>query len=126
MKKTRFLKVLVPAIAVVAMAAPQGIAHAEHDPRHCTDPEACVEFGATLLVAYDPPTPTISAEQRLVFNNDSGIPHTVTSYLDDGESFDITAWSGKKLVVEAGQLEPGTYPFHCTLVPWMYGVLTVE
>lgn len=80
---------------------------------------------------YDPdPTPVKKGDSVNVVNEDT-MPHTVTSGEapgpDAGQLFDTgIVEAGGSAIIETTSLEPGDYPYHCMVHPYMKGVLTVS
>jgi plastocyanin len=70
---------------------------------------------------YLPNPSTVTANSKVTWNNKDIAPHTATA--TDG-SFDtgiINVGSSGSAIVRA----PGTVPYHCTIHPWMNGMLQV-
>ena len=68
---------------------------------------------------------TLSAKQgaRVPVTNNDSTAHTATS--DDGSSFDtgdINPGSSKTISVA----KAGSFPYHCSIHPFMHGTLTVK
>jgi len=66
---------------------------------------------------------TVQPGAGVTVTNDDGAPHTVTA--DDGHSFGsgtLSQGSSKAISVS----KPGTYPYHCSIHPFMHGTLTVR
>jgi plastocyanin len=60
---------------------------------------------------------------RVSVTNDDSAPHTVTA--DDGHSFDTgTLGQGSSKTISV--TKPGTYPYHCSIHPFMHGKLIVK
>jgi plastocyanin len=55
--------------------------------------------------------------------NEDSTEHTVTA--DSGNAFDSTQPSGGSSSFTA-PTKPGSYPFHCTIHPFMHGTLVVQ
>ncbi|MRN61675.1 MAG: copper-binding protein, partial [Nitrosopumilales archaeon] len=66
-----------------------------------------------------------------VTNKDS-VPHTVTNGKDasdptSGKLFDTSIINaGSTAQISTAKLSPGDYPFHCSLHPYMTGLLKVQ
>lgn len=82
-------------------------------------------------LAFDPATLTVPAGEpfTIVFDNrDQGIPHDIVIKDPAGnelvKSAIITGPAREELGI--GALEPGTYPFVCTIHPNMVGEITAE
>ena len=94
-----------------------------------TIPQGASVQGATY---YEPDPLTIKAGDTIAVDNQDIAPHTVTNGKDAadpdmGNLFDtsiINAGESGELVTT--DLEPGEYPYFCTVHPYMVGTLTVE
>ncbi len=81
---------------------------------------------------YAPATLTVKKGDVITVTNKDTAPHTVTSGTgpDDpknAKSFDSSIiMPGKTAKINTSTLEPGDYPFHCTVHPHMKGTLTVK
>jgi plastocyanin len=82
--------------------------------------------------AYSPATLTVSQGDTITVSNDDTAPHTVTSGAspgdpDAGQLFDTSIMmAGATAEIETSAIEPGEYPFHCTVHPFMTGTLIVQ
>lgn len=82
--------------------------------------------------AYSPATLTVSKGEVITVSNDDTAPHTVTSGAspgdaDAGQIFDTSIMmAGATAEIETSTIDPGEYPFHCTVHPFMTGTLTVQ
>jgi cytochrome c oxidase subunit 2 len=82
--------------------------------------------------AYSPDTLSVKKGDTIQITNKDTVPHTVTNGKDAsdptaGKLFDtslINAGSTAKLATT--KLSAGTYPFHCSVHPYMTGVLKVQ
>ena len=82
--------------------------------------------------AFDPDTITVKKGDKITVTNKDTLPHTVTS--GTGPSDPNSAKQFDTSIIEAGatadiqttNLNPGQYPFHCTVHPYMTGKLVVE
>jgi plastocyanin len=86
---------------------------------------------AAFNIEFDPAELTVPAGELLtiIFNNrDQGVPHDIVVRDADGNeiaaSAIITGLAQVQLAV--GPLEPGSYPFVCTIHPNMVGTITAE
>lgn len=73
--------------------------------------------------AFSPATDTAKSGASVDVTNDDTTAHTATA--DDGNSFDtgdINPGSSKSISVK----KPGTYPYHCSIHPFMHGKLVVR
>jgi plastocyanin len=77
---------------------------------------------------YFPPTAQLNHGQSIQWYNRSGMPHTITH---DG------CVRGRRCVFESGpippgrqftvaSLAPGRYPYHCSIHPFMQGLLVIS
>ncbi len=82
--------------------------------------------------SYDPTTLTVKKGDVITVTNKDTAPHTVTSGAspDDpknAKSFDTSLiMPGKTAKINTSTLEPGDYPYHCTVHPYMKGTLTIK
>ena len=82
--------------------------------------------------AFDPDTMTVKKGDKITVTNKDTLPHTVTS--GTGPSDPNTAKQFDTSIIEAGatadiettNINPGQYPFHCTVHPYMTGKLVVQ
>jgi plastocyanin len=87
--------------------------------------EEAARAGGTKTVqiknfAFHPPTLRISKGTRVAFVNSSGVAHTATR-----SSFDTRRIApGKTAFVRFQQ--KGSFPYHCTIHPFMHGKIVVE
>jgi plastocyanin len=73
--------------------------------------------------SFEPPTVTIQAGGKVIWQNEGDAPHTATA--DDG-SFDTRTVDPGKLKSEAAAFkEPGTFSYHCEIHPQMTGTVEV-
>jgi plastocyanin len=81
---------------------------------------------------FDPDTITVKKGDKITVTNKDTLPHTVTS--GTGPSDPNTAKQFDTSIIEAGatadidttNINPGQYPFHCTVHPYMTGKLVVQ
>jgi plastocyanin len=82
--------------------------------------------------AYDPATLTIKKGDSIQVTNKDSVPHTVTNGKDasdptSGKLFDTSIINaGSTAQISTAKLSPADYPFHCTLHPYMTGLLKVQ
>jgi len=82
--------------------------------------------------AYSPATLTVSKGEVITVSNDDTAPHTVTSGAspgepDAGQLFDTSIiMAAGTADIDTSTIDPGEYPFHCTVHPFMTGTLTVQ
>jgi plastocyanin len=82
--------------------------------------------------AYDPDTITVKAGDTIAVDNEDSTPHTVTNGKDAtdpnmGKLFDtsiINAGDSGEIVTT--DLQPGEYPFFCSVHPYMTSSMTVQ
>jgi plastocyanin len=82
--------------------------------------------------AYDPDSITVKAGDTIAVDNEDSAPHTVTNGKDAtdpnmGKLFDtsiINAGDSSEIVTT--DLQPGEYPFFCSVHPYMTGTMTVQ
>ncbi len=77
--------------------------------------------------AFVPATITIKAGTTVVWKNVSVVAHTVTS--DDGKAFD--SGLSNPIAAQTGTYShtfntPGTFPYHCTIHPYMKATVIVQ
>jgi plastocyanin len=82
--------------------------------------------------AYDPATLTVKKGDSIQVTNKDSVPHTVTNGKDasdptSGKLFDTSIINaGSTAQVSTAKLSPADYPFHCTVHPYMTGLLKVQ
>jgi plastocyanin len=82
--------------------------------------------------AYDPDSVTVKVGDTIAVDNEDSTPHTVTNGKDAtdpnmGKLFDtsiINAGDSGEIVTT--DLQPGEYPFFCSVHPYMTGTMTVQ
>jgi plastocyanin len=82
--------------------------------------------------AYDPDSITVKVGDTIAVDNEDSTPHTVTNGKDAtdpnmGKLFDtsiINAGDSSEIVTT--DLQPGEYPFFCSVHPYMTGSMTVQ
>jgi plastocyanin len=82
--------------------------------------------------AYDPDSITVKVGDTIAVDNEDSTPHTVTNGKDAtdpnmGKLFDtsiINAGDSGEIVTT--DLQPGEYPFFCSVHPYMTGTMTVQ
>jgi cytochrome c oxidase subunit 2 len=82
--------------------------------------------------SYDPDSLTVKAGDTIAVDNEDSTPHTVTNGKDAtdpnmGKLFDtsiINAGDSSEIVTT--DLQPGEYPFFCSVHPYMTGTMTVQ
>src|SRR5439155_3721541 len=82
--------------------------------------------------AYDPATLTVKKGDNIKVTNKDSVPHTVTNGKDasdstSGKLFDTSIINaGTTAQISTAKLSPADYPFHCTVHPYMTGLLKVQ
>jgi plastocyanin len=82
--------------------------------------------------AFDPDTMTVKKGDKITVTNKDTLPHTVTSGTgpsdpNSAKQFDTSIMeAGATADIDTTKLNPGQYPFHCTVHPYMTGKLVVE
>ena len=82
--------------------------------------------------AYDPATLTVKKGDSIQVTNKDSVPHTVTNGKDasdptSGKLFDTSIINaGSTAQISTAKLSPADYPFHCTIHPYMTGLLKVQ
>ena len=72
---------------------------------------------------FSPATETVNPGARVTVTNDDSPTHTVTA--DDGHSFDTGDLAdGQSHTISISK--PGSYPYHCSIHPYMHGTLVVK
>jgi plastocyanin len=81
---------------------------------------------------FDPNTLTVKKGDKITVTNKDTVPHTVTSGTGptdpkSAKSFDTSIIeSGKTADVMTSNLAAGTYPYYCSIHPYMTGKLVVQ
>lgn len=82
--------------------------------------------------AYSPDTVTVKKGDVVAVTNKDSVPHTVTNGKDasdptSGKLFDTSIINaGSSAQFSSVKLSAGTFPFHCTIHPYMTGTLKVQ
>ena len=82
--------------------------------------------------AYDPATLTVKKGDSIQVTNKDSVPHTVTNGKDasdptSGKLFDTSIINaGSTAQVSTAKLSTGDYPYHCSVHPYMTGLLKVQ
>jgi plastocyanin len=87
---------------------------------------AAATSGSTITIknfAFGSPL-TVKPGEKITVVNDDSAPHTVTS--DDGTSFNAPADANGGTGTFTAPTKAGTYPYHCTVHPYMHGTLIVS
>jgi plastocyanin len=81
---------------------------------------------------FDPDTLTVKKGDKITVTNKDTLPHTVTNGAgptdpNSAKQFDTSIIEpGATADIETTNLNPGDYPFHCTVHPYMMGKLVVQ
>ena len=82
--------------------------------------------------SYDPAALTVKKGDKITVTNKDTLPHTVTSGTgptdpNSAKQFDTSILeAGATADIETTNINPGEYPFHCTVHPYMLGKLVVQ
>ena len=82
--------------------------------------------------SFDPATLTVKKGDKITVTNKDTLPHTVTSGTgptdpNSAKQFDTSIIeAGATADIETTNINPGQYPFHCTVHPYMTGKLVVQ
>ena len=72
---------------------------------------------------FAPASVTVEQGARVTVTNQDSTAHTATA--DDGHSFDTgTLAHGASQTISVSK--PGSYPYHCSIHPFMHGTLVVQ
>jgi plastocyanin len=72
--------------------------------------------------SYDPTVIKAKKGEAIEWTNHDNVPHTVTSFADDGKSFDSSLiMTDKKYVLDTSSLTGSKYDYFCTVHPFMKG-----
>ncbi|MGI9010639.1 MAG: cupredoxin domain-containing protein [Nitrososphaeraceae archaeon] len=81
---------------------------------------------------FDPDELTVNKGDKILVDNVDTMPHTVTngesgSDPNSGKIFDTSIINGgDSAKIDTSTIDTGSYPFYCTVHPYMTGTLTVE
>src|SRR5919106_2506415 len=82
--------------------------------------------------SYDPAALTVKKGDKITVTNKDTLPHTVTSGAgptdpNSAKQFDTNILeAGATADIETTNINPGEYPFHCAVHPYMLGKLVVQ
>ena len=82
--------------------------------------------------SFDPATLTVKKGDKITVTNKDTLPHTVTSGTgptdpNNAKQFDTSIIeAGATADIDTTNINPGQYPFHCTVHPYMTGKLVVQ
>ncbi len=76
--------------------------------------------------SFEPVNIKVPKEGGIEWTNNDNVPHTVTSLIDDGKTFDSkTIKPNATYILDAMNLKDAQYDYFCTLHPHMKGKITV-
>jgi plastocyanin len=76
--------------------------------------------------SYDPANIKVPKDAGVEWTNKDNVPHTVTSLIDDGKTFDSKPIKpNATFILDAMTLKERQYDYFCTLHPYMKGKFTV-
>lgn len=113
------LLVVVPVVAVFAGAGPFGNDDPEQTPVVTGERSVTVEMRDFV---YFPKDLTVDAGTEVTWVNEDAAPHDATG--------DDEAWRTEVLNEDESETvvfdTPGTFPYYCSIHPWMKGAVTVR
>lgn len=76
---------------------------------------------------YDPDVANVPLGHSIVWTNHDEVIHTVTSSIDQGETFDSGLMAkGETFIVETSELDAGQHDYLCIVHPWMQSSIIIE
>jgi plastocyanin len=72
--------------------------------------------------AFQPASTSVKAGSTITVKNNDSVAHTVTA---DNNSFNTGDINGGGTKTFTAPSNPGSFPFHCSIHPFMHGTLTV-
>tara|TARA_B100001123_G_scaffold193763_1_gene220847 strand:+ start:1005 stop:1790 length:786 start_codon:yes stop_codon:yes gene_type:complete len=76
---------------------------------------------------YEPDEAIISQGHVIEWINNDEVPHTATSSVDFGETFDSGLLNaGESFKLDSNKLELGSYEYMCIVHPWMISTIIIE
>jgi plastocyanin len=76
---------------------------------------------------FNPNTLSVAKNSGIIWTNNDNVPHTVTSFKDQGKTFDSSIIMPKKtFTIDASKLKPSEYDYFCTIHPFMKAKFTVK
>lgn len=77
--------------------------------------------------SYDPAILNVSNGESMEWTNNDNAPHTVTSSVDEGQTFDSSLiMAGDTFLLQSSDLSEDTYDYFCTLHPFMKGSIILN
>ena len=77
--------------------------------------------------SYEPAIIEAKKGEAIEWTNLDNVPHTVTSFADDGKSFDSSLiMTEKKYVLDTSSLTESKYDYYCTVHPFMKGSIALS
>jgi plastocyanin len=76
---------------------------------------------------FDPKAILVTKNAGIIWTNNDNVPHTVTSFKDQGKTFDSSIMMPKKtFTLDVSKLAPSGYDYFCTIHPFMKASFTVK
>lgn len=76
---------------------------------------------------FDPKTILVTKNAGIIWTNNDNVPHTVTSFKDQGKTFDSSIIMPKKtFTLDVSKLASSLYDYFCTIHPFMKASFTVK
>lgn len=76
--------------------------------------------------SFEPANVTVPNDGGIEWTNNDNVPHTITSLIDDGKTFDSkTIKPNATFILDAMTLKESQYDYFCTLHPHMKGKIIV-
>lgn len=77
--------------------------------------------------SYDPAILNLSKGESMEWTNNDNAPHTVTSSVDEGQTFDSSLiMAGDTFLLQSSDLSEDNYDYFCTLHPFMKGSIILN
>ena len=89
--------------------------------------EILVDSGIQGNPDYEPDAAVVPQGHVIEWTNADSLPHTVTSSVDVGDTFDSgMIGAGEVYTLDTNDLEAGEYEYFCVVHPWMVATFTIE
>jgi len=76
---------------------------------------------------YEPDVAKVTKGYNVQWINDDAAPHTVTSSVDFGDTFNSNLMNaGEKYTLDTSTLEAGSYEYMCMVHPWMIASIEIQ